>query len=67
MWKHLRHPNVMPLMGATMTDGRFEMVSKWMVNGNINEFVKIHPDADRLELVGSLFKDMLSSILQADW
>ena len=28
------------------------MVSDWMVNGNINDFVKAHPDANRLELVG---------------
>ena len=27
------------------------MVSQWMENGNINEFVKANPDADRLELV----------------
>ena len=31
---------------------QFVMVSEWMVNGNINEFVKVHPDADRLGLVG---------------
>ena len=28
------------------------MVSDWMVNGNINEFVRAHPDANLLELVG---------------
>lgn len=27
------------------------MVSQWVENGNINEFVKANPDADRLELV----------------
>ena len=35
-----------------MTETRFEMVSEWMVNGNINDFVKIHPDVNRLRLVG---------------
>jgi hypothetical protein len=35
-----------------MTETHFAMVSEWMVNGKINEFVEAHPDADRLGLVG---------------
>ena len=50
-WKTLRHPNILPLLGATMSMNQFVMVSEWMVNGNINEFVKANPDADRLGLV----------------
>ena len=50
-WKALRHPNVLPLLGATMAEGRFVMVSDWMVNGNIKEFVQSNADADRLKLV----------------
>jgi len=52
MWKALQHPNVMPLIGAMMTETRFAMISEWMVNGNINQFVKAHPHVDRLGLVG---------------
>ena len=54
MWSALRHPNVLPLLGATMTGTQFVMVSEWMVNGNINEFVEMHPDTDRLGLVNFL-------------
>ena len=43
-------PNLLPLLGVTMDSQQFVMVSKWMENGNINEFVKTHKDA-RLELV----------------
>jgi len=50
-WKSLHHPNVLPLLGVTMAKDRFVMVSEWMVKGNINEFVKAEPSADRLELV----------------
>ena len=39
-----------------MTETKFEMVSEWMVNGNIDAFVKTHPDVDRLGLVGYLFE-----------
>ena len=63
MWKSLRHPNVLPLIGVTMTEIHFSMVSEWMINGNIKEFTKAHPDEDRLELVGFSFK-ILSSSLQ---
>ena len=54
VWRALRHPNVLPLLGVTMTGGRFVMVSEWMVGGNICEFVKANSAADRLGLVRSL-------------
>ena len=34
-----------------MTKDRFVMVSEWMTNGNITQFVREHRDADRFELV----------------
>ena len=51
-WGTLRHPNVLPLLGATMGGYQFVMVSEWMANGNINEFVKVQSDVNRFELVG---------------
>ena len=51
-WRSLNHPNVLPLLGVMMGERRFVMVSKWMENGNINEFVKTHKDVNRFELVG---------------
>ena len=54
-WKTLQHPNVLPLIGVTASEAHFAMVSEWMANGNVNEFVKENPDANRLKLVGSLF------------
>jgi len=35
-----------------MGNNQFAMVSGWMFNGNINEFIKVHRDANRFELVG---------------
>jgi len=34
-----------------MTNNRLVMVSEWMVNGNITEYLKMNPNVDRLELV----------------
>lgn len=58
-WKALRHPNVLPLIGATMTENRLTMVSEWMPSGNINGFVKAHPDVDHFKLVCPLFKKII--------
>ena len=41
-----------------MTEDKFAMVSGWMANGNINEFVKAHRDANRFKLVSSPFKPL---------
>ena len=60
MWKHLKHQNILPLLGVNMGKSRFSMISEWMENGNINEYVKAHPDADRLGLVGFPLSTLLS-------
>ena len=67
MWTGLRHSNVLPLIGATMIDTQFAMVTEWMVNGNINEFLKAHTDADRLGLVRFPFEVVLFQLLIAAW
>ena len=61
-WKTLQHPKVLPLIGVTMSDAQFVMVSDWMVNGNINDFVKTNPNANRIELVSCSLKVSLSSL-----
>jgi len=50
-WKHLRHPNILPLIGVTVSNQRFAMVSAWMENGNINEFIGKDQHVNRIELV----------------
>ena len=53
MWKNLSHANVLTLIGVpdTLEDGRFSMVSEWMANGNIIEYV--HKNAGNyIKLVG---------------
>lgn len=50
-WKCLAHPNVVPLLGVVVTS--FQLVSIWMPGGTLQEYIKEHPDADRVRLVGS--------------
>ena len=44
-----------------MSGTQFAMVSEWMPNGNIDQYVKAHRDANRYELVSSPFEFILSS------
>ena len=52
MWKTLRHPNVLQLIGVMISENQFAMISDWMANGNISDFVKAHPEVNRITLVG---------------
>ena len=51
MWRFLRHPNILSLIGASISQTQFAMASEWMPNGNINQFIKAHPEVNRLGLV----------------
>jgi len=68
-WKHLRHPNILSLIGVTVSNKRFAMVSAWMENGNMNEFVEKDRHVNRIELVRAILNpdrsltDSLSSWL----
>lgn len=55
MWRHLRHPNILPLLAATSDtfedqEPKLAFVSRWMENGNINCFIKKN-DVNRVRLV----------------
>ena len=50
-WRHLQHANILPLLGVTLVERRFAMVSEWMENGNINDFIQNDPKANRTKLV----------------
>jgi hypothetical protein len=52
MWRTLRHPNVLPLIGVMMSESQFAMISDWMADGNICDYVKKYPSVNRIELVG---------------
>ena len=49
MWKHLSHPNIVPLLGITPTP--LQLISEWIPGGDLTEYVRKHPTADRVRLV----------------
>ena len=54
LWGHLSHPNILPFYGIYHledTHGRISFISPWMENGNVAEYLKRHPIANRRLLV----------------
>ena len=49
MWKRLRHPNIVPFIGVTTYP--LQIISEWMPNGTLTEFVERNPDMNRIGLV----------------
>ena len=48
--KYLSHPNIVPILGATV--GPYELISDWMLGGDLLGYIANNPDVDRLSLVG---------------
>ncbi|KAK6966788.1 kinase domain-containing protein [Favolaschia claudopus] len=48
IWRQLCHPNVLPFFGLYYIEQRLCLISPWMQNGNIMEFVRVNsPDTPR--------------------
>ncbi|CAE7126026.1 unnamed protein product [Rhizoctonia solani] len=51
LWSRMSHPNVHQLQGVILLrDQYLGMVSEWMDNGNLHQYLRKHPGADRYEL-----------------
>ncbi|RDB27522.1 Serine/threonine-protein kinase STY8 [Hypsizygus marmoreus] len=62
LWGQLSHINVLPFYGIYRlgdSRNRIGLVSPWMENGNVNEFLRKNPDADRRLLVSDVASGML--------
>ena len=55
-WKYLSHRNILPLFGVSMpTDPQgFCVLTEWMPNGNIMQYTRSNPEANRFRLVSPL-------------
>jgi serine/threonine protein kinase len=51
-WKHLTHPNIVPLLGATVDPP--QLISDRMPGGDLTEYISTHPDTDRTSLVSDV-------------
>ncbi|KAJ7790541.1 kinase-like domain-containing protein, partial [Mycena olivaceomarginata] len=52
IWRQLSHPNLLPFFGLYYLENRLCLVSPWMSNGHIIEFLRnAPPDTDRVSLM----------------
>ncbi|CAE7229951.1 unnamed protein product [Rhizoctonia solani] len=51
LWSRMNHPHIHRLKGVILfRDQYLGMVSEWMDNGNLHDFLLKHPEADRYQL-----------------
>ena len=53
LMKQLGHDNILPFYGVSTTDYDFCMVFPWYENGNIMDYLKKKPDADKFDLASA--------------
>ncbi|KAI5116778.1 hypothetical protein M0805_008733 [Coniferiporia weirii] len=59
IWSKLDHPNLLRLLGFIKDEGNLpSLVSEWMNNGSVLEYVKSHPDCDVIHLILGIAKGL---------
>lgn len=53
MWKRLSHPNVLPTLGAGPDIAKLCVVSPWMPDGTLLQYLKRYPGANRPSVVSA--------------
>ncbi|KAF9643599.1 kinase-like protein [Thelephora ganbajun] len=51
IWRRISHPNIVPFLGVSEAPAPLSMVSEWMPNGNVREYVRKNPGTSRLQLL----------------
>ncbi|KAI9433952.1 kinase-like domain-containing protein [Lactarius indigo] len=57
-WHGLHHRNVLSFFGHVKIEDTVYSVSPWMENGNIRDYVRSNPDADRMRLLSEVASGM---------
>jgi len=55
IWRRISHPNVVPFIGVSEAPAPLSMVSEWMPNGNVRDYVVKNPEISRLQLVRRVY------------
>jgi len=59
VWAELKHPHILPFFGIVTDQGQhIQMVSPWQDNGNVLDYVKNTPEANRIHLLSGAAKGL---------
>ncbi|KAF9789473.1 kinase-like domain-containing protein [Thelephora terrestris] len=56
MWKRLKHPNIVPFIGATIDPP--QIASQWMPGGNLTTYIKSNPQKGPISLLVDVAKGL---------
>ena len=62
MWAWLDHPNILRCFGITLDP--LQVVTEWVPDGSVVEYVQTHRDADRVCLVSPLARPTQGIVAQ---
>ena len=62
-WKYISHPNIAPFLGISEILFSFCIISPWLSNGNIAQYIRKHQIVGRLKLV-SYFRGLQTNRLK---
>jgi len=51
IWRHLSHLNILPTLGVSPKLFPLCVITEWMIDRNIMDFILKHPEVNRLHLV----------------
>jgi len=58
VWSQLNHPNVLSFIGSCILGSISYLISPWMENGHVLEFVQRNPEADCLRLLAQVVQGL---------
>ena len=63
----MKHPNILPFYGVSHRGTHPCLVSPWMENGNIRNFVTKNPHINRFKLVGPPYPPLEQCLILLSW
>jgi len=57
-WKYISHPNIVQFLGVEDSSSTLCLVSEWMENGTVGEYLQKNPHAERLPLLLDIAKGL---------
>ncbi|EJD07112.1 kinase-like protein [Fomitiporia mediterranea MF3/22] len=58
VWSKLKHPNILPLRGFALEGAYPLVISEWMENGTLREYLQVHPNCNAEPMIVGIAKGL---------